>query len=87
MLRLIRGTAPNREALWSEVFASVSDCLVMEPTWPGQENELRAALERIDLERGREKAVALRPWPVRGTLRVWLWKRLDELLSATAATA
>lgn len=86
VLRLIRGTEPNRETLWSEVFLALSDCLETEPGWQAREEELRAALDEIDLERLRQKAVNLRPWPVRQSLRAALWNALDEALGVTSTS-
>lgn len=84
VMRLVRETGPNREGLWSEVFAAVSDVLVSISAWKDRQPELFEALNTIHLEKVREKAVSLRPWPVRGSLRVLLWIALEERLGPAA---
>lgn len=77
-LRCIRETEPNKEALWSEVIAAVSDILLQRPDWQERASELFAALDTIDLNRMREAARQRRPWPVRETLRVGIYLELEE---------
>ncbi len=80
VLRCLRESERNREALWSEVIASVSDVLISCPTWQAAPDAFQAALNRIDLEKARLRAVEMRPWPVRGSLRASLYMTLEGLL-------
>lgn len=80
VLRCLRESDRNCEALWSEVIASVSDVLISCPTWRAEPEVFRAALNRVDLEKARLRSVEMRPWPVRGSLRASLYMTLEGLL-------
>ncbi|WAJ31146.1 hypothetical protein [Antarcticirhabdus aurantiaca] len=80
VLHCLRESEHNCEALWSEVIASVSDVLISCPAWRAEPRAFQAALNRIDLEKARLRAVECRPWPVRGSLRALLYLDLERLL-------
>jgi hypothetical protein len=82
VLALLRGSARNREALHSESIAAVSDVLIARPDWQGSYERLVEAFECVNLERLRDRAVERRPWPVRCTLRVWIYAILRDRLGA-----
>lgn len=83
VLDLIRGSARNREALNSETIASVSDVLIQRPDWLERFADLVDVFELVNLEGLRDRAVKLRPWPVRDTLRTFLYAVLRDRLGAT----
>ncbi len=70
----------NRSALWSETIGAASDAILFHPTIGAQ--ELVSAFAAIDLRRHRDRAVRLRPWPVRGTLRSFIDQDLDRLVGS-----
>lgn len=82
VLRLIRQTKGNRDALWSETIGAVSDVLISRPQWQERASDLFAALDTIDLNALRREAVLRRPWPVRATLRSYLYRELEQRLEA-----
>ncbi|KQT60360.1 hypothetical protein ASG54_09395 [Aureimonas sp. Leaf460] len=86
-LRCIRESAPNAEALSSETIAAVSDVLAQRPDWHERTDELLAIFDRIDLEALRERALRLRPWPVRGTMRAWLYLIMERLMDRSNTLA
>lgn len=79
-LRCIKQTKGNRDALWSETIGAVSDVLVQRPDWAERASELFSAMDGIDLNETRRRAVNRRPWPVRGTLRSYLYLELERRL-------
>ena len=87
VVRCIRETRANREEMWSETILAISDILAARPEWRDTGGALLDAFDAIPLKSLRESAVALRPWPVRSTLRVMLYVRLDAGLSPLAAAA
>jgi hypothetical protein len=82
VLRCIRQTKPNRDALWSETIGAVSDVLLTRPQWAERASDLFAALDTIDLNALRRDAVLRRPWPVRATLRSYLYRELEQRMEA-----
>lgn len=80
VLRCLREPARNREAMWSETFAALSDVLASEPSWKAHPAALLHAMAAIDLDALRLEAVELRPWPVRETLRAWLFDDVERLM-------
>jgi len=82
-LRCIRQTKPNRDALWSETIGAMSDVLIQRPDWQERASELFAALDTINLNEMRRRAVNRRPWPVRATLRAYLYIALEYRLDQT----
>jgi len=56
--------------LASDTFGAVSDVLLFRPQMP--QDALEQAFATIDLSEQRKRAVRLRPWPVRQTLRAML---------------
>lgn len=82
VLRCIRQTGKNKNALWSETIGAVSDVLISRPQWQERASDLFAALDTIDLNALRREAVLRRPWPVRATLRSYLYRELEQRLEA-----
>ncbi|RIX97161.1 hypothetical protein D3218_19045 [Aureimonas flava] len=80
-LRLIRGSRLNAEALSSETIGALADVLAQRPDWHSRRDDLARACEAIDLEAFRARAVARRPWPVRGFLRPLLYDAFDRHLT------
>lgn len=82
VLRFIRESEGNNTALWSETIGSLSDILLQRPDWAQRPSDVFAALDTIDLNETRREAVLLRPWPVRHSMRAFLYrdmkKRLDQ---------
>ena len=86
VVRCIRETGPsNRTELWSETILAVSDVLALRPDWRDAGGDLLDAFDVIPLAELRTKAVALRPWPVRQTLRGMIFARLEAVLDVRAA--
>lgn len=79
-LRCIRQTKGNRDQLWSETIAAISDILAQRNDWFNRPSELFNAFDEIDLGMLRRMAVQRRPWPVRGTLRSYLYRELEMKL-------
>lgn len=82
VLALLRGSSRNRESLSSESIAAVSDVLRARPDWLEPFGDLVEAFEHLDLDGLRERAVSLRPWPVKATLRTWVYLDLRDRLCA-----
>lgn len=70
----------NREELWSDTLGALSDVLVQRPDWMEDMPDLLLALEGIDLGALRAKAIRLRPWPIRHTMRASLYHQLERML-------
>lgn len=68
VLHAIRSSPANAESLHSETIGAVSDVLIAR----GKGFALSEAIAPIGLCSLRERAVRLRPWPVRDTLRAFL---------------
>ena len=85
VVRCIRETGANRPELWSETILAVSDVLALRPDWRDAGGALLDAFDAIPLAELRTKAVALRPWPVRQTLRGMIFARLEAILDVRAA--
>ena len=84
VLRLIRQSGRNKTALWSETIGALSDVLIQRPEWQERASDLFDALDTIDLNKMRREAVLRRPWPVRATLRSYLFLALQSRLEAEA---
>ncbi|MDL2397447.1 hypothetical protein [Rhizobium mayense] len=83
VLRCIRQTGSNRNELWSDTIGAVSDILVQRKDWALQRpGDLLAAFDDIVLGALRADAVARRPWPVRATLRILIYRELERRLDA-----
>jgi hypothetical protein len=85
VLRCIRETKPNHEALSSETIASVSDVLVQRPDWAQRPSELFDAFDHINLDAEREISVQRRPWPIRATLRARIYLKLEGVMDVGSA--
>ncbi len=79
-LRCIRQTSLNRDALWSETIGAMSDILIQRPDWAERASDLFVALDTLDLNELRRRAVNRRPWPVQATLRAYLYIALEYRL-------
>lgn len=80
-LRCIKQTTNNRDELWSETIGAISDCLIQRPDWAMERaGDVLAAFDTIPLGPLRGEAVALRPWPVRHSLRTLIYKELEKRL-------
>lgn len=73
VLHAIRSSPANAEALHSETIGAVSDVLIAR----GRAFPISQAIASIRLCSLRERAVRLRPWPVRDTLRAFLDAEID----------
>lgn len=80
VIRFIRDSEGNREALWSETIGAVSDVLAHRPEWADRASDLFAAFDGLDLNAMRLEAVRCRPWPVRATLRTDIYRALQQRL-------
>ncbi|WP_234879182.1 hypothetical protein [Sinorhizobium americanum] len=76
-------TAARNGGLWSETVGAVSDVLVFRSSWPIP--AIKRAFADIDLQKHRHFAVRLRPWPVRGSLRVLIDLDLEKLVKSSEA--
>lgn len=76
-LRCIRQTKGNRDQLWSETIAAISDILAQRADWFDRPSDLFEAFDAINLGMLRRMAVQRRPWPVRGTLRAYIYRELE----------
>jgi hypothetical protein len=81
VLRCIKQTKNNRDELWSETIGAISDILVQRPDWALERaGEVLEAFDQIPLGVLRGEAVARRPWPVRASLRMLIYKSLESIL-------
>ena len=81
VLRCIRQTRNNRDELWSETIGAISDILIQRPDWAMERaGDVLEAFDHIPLGVLRGEAVARRPWPVRASLRMLVYKRLETIL-------
>lgn len=81
VLRCIKQTTNNRDELWSETIGAVSDILAQRQDWAMERaGEVLEAFDRIPLGVLRGEAVARRPWPVRASLRMLIYKHLEAIL-------
>jgi hypothetical protein len=85
VVRCIRETRANRDEMWSETILAVSDILAARPDWRDAGGALLDAFDGISLRSLRESAVALRPWPVRHTLRGLIYARLEAAMAIREA--
>ena len=84
-MRCIREAGANRPELWSETILAVSDILDMRPDWRDAGGALLDAFDAIPLAELRMKAVALRPWPMRQTLRGMIYARVEAAMAIREA--
>ncbi|QYM73897.1 hypothetical protein K1X45_05680 [Pseudochrobactrum sp. Wa41.01b-1] len=81
VVRTIKQSAGNIDELWSETIGAVSDIVLQRPDWAERRaGDFMAAFDKVDLASLRGRALALRPWPVRGTLRTLILSELERLL-------
>jgi hypothetical protein len=81
VLRCIKQTKNNRDELWSETIGAISDILAQRQDWALERPmDVLAAFDTIPLGVLRGKAVARRPWPVRATLRTYIYDQLEGIL-------
>ncbi|MEF2551311.1 hypothetical protein VQ042_08025 [Aurantimonas sp. A2-1-M11] len=85
VVRCIRETRANRDEMWSETILAISDILAARKDWRDAGGALLDAFDAIPLRSLRESAVALRPWPVRHTLRGLLYARLEAAMATREA--
>lgn len=79
VLDCVTADPANRSALWSETIGAASDAILFRPYTDPE--ALVSAFAALDLRRHRERAVRMRPWPVRGTLRSFIDQDLDRLIT------
>lgn len=81
VLRCIRQTKNNRDELWSETIGALSDVMIQRPDWAMERpGDVLDAFDGIPLGVLRGQAVARRPWPVRASLRMLIYKELETKL-------
>lgn len=80
VLRCIRETKNNKDELWSETIGAISDIFEQRPDWLEKGGQVLDAFDNIPLGELRGNAVKLRPWPVRYSLRVLIYQKLQEYL-------
>ncbi|MFB9952049.1 hypothetical protein ACFFP0_24640 [Rhizobium puerariae] len=81
VLRCIKQTNNNRDELWSETIGAISDILIQRQDWAlDRASEVLSAFDEIPLGVLRGEAVARRPWPVRASLRMLIYKELEKRL-------
>ncbi|PSJ60765.1 hypothetical protein [Pseudaminobacter soli (ex Li et al. 2025)] len=81
VLRCIKQTKNNRDELWSETIGAISDILIQRPDWALERaGDVLEAFDQIPLGVLRGEAVARRPWPVRASLRMLIYKSLESIL-------
>lgn len=82
VIRFITESGENKGALWSEMVGAMSDVLMQRQDWAERATDVFAALDGLDLNALRRDAVLRRPWPVRHTLRAYLYRELERHLDA-----
>lgn len=81
VLRCIRQTKNNRDELWSETIGAISDILAQREDWAMERpSDVLNAFDSISLGLLRGEAVARRPWPVRHSLRMLIYRELENRL-------
>lgn len=86
VVRTIKQSSGNIDELWSETIGAVSDIVIQRPDLAEQRaGDFMKAFDRIDLAALRGRALALRPWPVRGTLRTLILSEVERLLAPVCA--
>ncbi|MBX8826051.1 hypothetical protein HBA93_10300 [Ochrobactrum sp. SFR4] len=79
VVRTIKQSTGNIDELWSETIGAVSDIVIQRPDLAEQRaGDFMAAFDQINLAALRGRALALRPWPVRGTLRTLILSKLEQ---------
>jgi hypothetical protein len=86
VVKTIKQSTGNIDELWSETIGAVSDIVLQRPDWAEKRaGDFMAAFDQIDLAALRDRSLALRPWPVRGTLRTLILSELEGLLVPACA--
>ncbi len=81
VVKTIKQSTGNIDELWSETIGAVSDIVIQRPDLAEQRaGDFMSAFDQIDLAALRGRALALRPWPVRGTLRTLILSELEDCL-------
>ncbi|PSH68539.1 hypothetical protein CU102_12300 [Phyllobacterium brassicacearum] len=81
VLKTIKQSRGNIDELRSETIGAVSDIVLQRPDWSeDRAGDFMAAFDDMPLGAMREQAVALRPWPVRATLRTLIYLELLRTL-------
>lgn len=88
VLRTIKQSRGNACELWSETIGAVSDIVLQKPEWAVQQaGSFMEAFDDLPLADIRNRAVALRPWPVRATMRVMILQELEARMAAKVRVA
>lgn len=86
VVKTIKQSAGNIDELWSETIGAVSDIVIKRPDLAEERaGDFMAAFDHIDLAALRGRSLALRPWPVRGTLRTLILSELERVLAPACA--
>ncbi|PRD41363.1 hypothetical protein C5748_22000 [Phyllobacterium phragmitis] len=86
VLKTIKQSRGNATELWSETIGAVSDIVLQRPDWSEcRAGDFMATFDDMPLGTMREAAVALRPWPVRTTLRVLIMVELEKRMNSQGA--
>ena len=80
VLRCIQETRNNSNELWSETIGAISDIFLQRPDWAEKGGQILDAFDNIPLGELRGKAIKLRSWPVRTSLRMLIYTKLEEYL-------
>lgn len=81
VVKTIKQSNGNIDELWSETIGAVSDIVLQRSDWAERRaGDFMAAFDQIDLAVLRGRSLALRPWPVRGTLRTLILSELEGLM-------
>lgn len=80
VLRCIRETKNNSNELWGVTIGAISDIFSRRPDWAEKGGQVLDAFDNIPLGELREKAIKLRSWPVRTSLRMLIYTKLEEYL-------
>jgi hypothetical protein len=88
VLKTIKQSRGNAMELWSETIGAVSDIVLQRPDWSERRaGDFMGAFDDMPLGAVREVAVALRPWPVRVTLRVLILVDLEKRMAPAGRIA
>lgn len=80
ILRVIRQTKGNRDALDADTIGALADIFSARPDWIELGGKILDIFDRINLGQLRKKAVTLRPWPVRASLRILIYLQMERLI-------
>lgn len=87
ILRVIRQTNGNRDALQADIIGAISDIFDYRPEWMELGSQILDIFDEIDLADLRKQAMTFKPWPVRATLRILLYQQLERLIHVHTTTA